>query len=43
MSDLVDEQDPESFLLRLLELEVAHRDRSRVERTIKAVGFYTPK
>jgi DNA replication protein DnaC len=41
--DLVDEQDPESFLLRLLELEVAHRDRSRVERAIKAAGFYTPK
>lgn len=41
--DLVSEQDPETFLLRLLELEVVHRDRSRVERAIKGAGFYTPK
>lgn len=41
--DLVDETDAETYLLRLLELEVTHRDRSRVERAIKAAGFYTPK
>lgn len=41
--DLVGETDPEVFLLRLLELEVAQRDRCRVERAIKTAGFYTPK
>jgi DNA replication protein DnaC len=30
-------------LLRLLELEVQHRDRARVERGIKNAGFYTLK
>jgi DNA replication protein DnaC len=41
--DRVSEADPETFLLRLLELEVQHRDRGRVERSIKNAGFYTPK
>ena len=41
--DRVSETDPESFLLRLLELEVQHRDRSRVERGIKNAGFYIRK
>jgi DNA replication protein DnaC len=41
--DRVSEADPEAFLLRLLELEVQHRDRGRVERAIKNAGFYTPK
>ena len=41
--DLVSETDPETFLLRLLEMEVLHRDRSRVERAINSAGFYTPK
>jgi DNA replication protein DnaC len=41
--DRVSEADPEAFLLRLLELEVQHRDRGRVERSIKNAGFYTPK
>jgi DNA replication protein DnaC len=41
--DQVSEADPEAFLLRLLELEVQHRDRGRVERSIKNAGFYTPK
>jgi DNA replication protein DnaC len=41
--DRVSEADPETFLLRLLELEVQHRDRGRVERAIKNAGFYTPK
>ena len=32
--DLIDEQVPENFLLRLLELEIVRRDRSRVERSM---------
>ena len=41
--DRVSEADPGAFLLRLLELEVQHRDRGRVERAIKKAGFYMPK
>ena len=41
--DLVRESEPEAFLLRLLELEVQHRDRARVERAINSAGFYTLK
>lgn len=36
---LVDESDPEQSVLRLLEMEVAHRDRVRVDRTIKTAGL----
>lgn len=41
--ELVDETDKEIFLLRLLEMEVSHRDRSRIERAIKTAGFYSQK
>ena len=41
--ELVEETDQELFLLKLLEMEVAHRDRVRVERAIKSAGFYSPK
>lgn len=40
---LVDEHDPELFVLRLLEMEVAHRDRVRIDRAIKTAGFYAQK
>jgi len=40
---LVDESDPEQYVLRLLEMEVAHRDRVRVDRAIKTAGFYALK
>lgn len=41
--DLVDDQGREAFLLKLLEMEVAHRDRVRIERAIKTAGFYSAK
>lgn len=41
--DQVTADDPEQFLLSLLELEVKHRAASRIERAIKTSGFYTPK
>ena len=41
--DLVEETDPELFLLKLLEMEVTHRDHSRVTRSIKNAGFYSVK
>jgi len=40
---LVTETDPELFVLELLEMEVAHRNRVRVERAIKTAGFYAAK
>lgn len=39
----VDESDRELFLLRLLEMEVAHRNRTRIERAINSAGFYSMK
>ena len=37
--DLVDESDPEVFLLKLLEMEIIHREHSRVSRLIRSANF----
>lgn len=41
--DLVDESDPEVFLLKLLEMEIIHREHSRVSRLIRSANFYSLK
>jgi uncharacterized protein YcgL (UPF0745 family) len=41
--DDIHEESHEAFLLELLRREVVHRDAARVERSIKAAGFYAMK
>ncbi len=42
-SELVEAEDREEYLLRLLKLEVEHREKSRKDRLLKAAGFYSWK
>ena len=41
--DSIQESDPKAFLLRFLDMQVEHRDRTRIDRGINTAGFYTLK
>ena len=39
----IEETEPREFLLRFLQMQTESRDRTRIDRAVRAAGFYTLK